>query len=223
MTGFSWVQAARQSGTLQPMTITTWLTVVSICLLGAMSPGPSLAVVMQQTLRSGRNAGMVTAVAHGFGIGLYALLSISGIAVIITATPYLFTALQWLGAAYLIWLGIKGLLASDAVKIHQDQEHTTGSAARNGFLVVFFNPKVAVFFIALFSQVIGSETSWLEKLIYTSTAMIIDMVWYLIVALSFSNPRWLGSLQKNSIWIERVFGVILIALALRLITSGLLN
>ena len=205
------------------MTISPWLTVVSICLLGAMSPGPSLAVVMQQTLRGGRNAGMVTAVAHGFGIGLYALLSISGIAVIITATPYLFTALQWMGAAYLIWLGIKGLLASGAVNINQDQEHTTGSAARNGFLVVFFNPKVAVFFIALFSQVIGSETSWLEKLVYTSTAMFIDMAWYLIVAWSFSKPRWLGTLQKNSLWIERVFGVILIALALRLITGGLLN
>jgi threonine/homoserine/homoserine lactone efflux protein len=205
------------------MTITIWLTVVSICLLGAMSPGPSLAVVLQQTLRSGRNAGLVTAVAHGAGIGLYAFLSISGIAVMITATPYLFTALQWLGAAYLIWLGIKGLRTSAAANMIPEEEKTSGSAVRNGFLVVFFNPKVAVFFIALFSQVIGNETSWLEKLIYTSTAMFIDMAWYMIVAWSFSNPRWLGSLQKNSVWIERVFAVVLIALAMRLITGGLLN
>jgi threonine/homoserine/homoserine lactone efflux protein len=205
------------------MTITIWLTVVSICLLGAMSPGPSLAVVLQQTLRNGRSAGLVTAVAHGAGIGLYAFLSISGIAVMITATPYLFTALQWLGAAYLIWLGIKGLRTSAAANMIPEEEKTSGSAVRSGFLVVFFNPKVAVFFIALFSQIIGNDTSWLEKLIYTSTAMFIDMAWYMIVAWSFSNPRWLGSLQKNSVWIERVFAVVLIALAMRLIAGGLLN
>jgi threonine/homoserine/homoserine lactone efflux protein len=205
------------------MTIAIWLTVVSICLLGAMSPGPSLAVVLQQTLRGGRQAGMTAAVAHALGIGLYALLSISGIAVMITATPLLFTALQWLGAAYLIWLGITGIRASKAVKIDQQPAPTTGSAARSGFLVVFLNPKVAVFFIALFSQVIGSETSWTEKLIYAATAMMIDMIWYVIVAWSFSNQRWLGRLQRNSVWIERIFGVILIALAIRLLAGGLTN
>ena len=205
------------------MTITIWLTVVSICLLGAMSPGPSLAVVLQQTLRGGRKAGLVTALAHGLGIGLYALLSISGIAVMITASPYLFTALQWLGAAYLIWLGIKGLRASASVNLGQIQTQTAGSAARSGFLVVFLNPKVAVFFIALFSQLIGSETSWMEKLIYASTAMLIDIAWYVIVAWSFSSPRWMGRLQRYSLWIERTFAVVLIALAMRLLMGGLIN
>lgn len=93
----------------------------------------------------------------------------------------------------------------------------------SGFLVVFLNPKVAVFFIALFSQVIGSETSWPEKLIYAATAMTIDMAWYVIVAWSFSNQRWLERLQRNSVWIERIFGVILIALAIRLIAGGTLH
>ncbi len=205
------------------MTITIWLTVVSICLLGAMSPGPSLAVVLQQTLRGGRRTGLVTAVTHGLGIGLYALLCISGIAVMITATPVLFTALQWLGAAYLLWLGIKGLRARPGSNTELADSPTTASAARDGFLVVFLNPKIAVFFIALFSQVIGSETSWLEKLAYAATALFIDMAWYMVVAWSFSNPRWLGYLQKNVVWLERVFGVILIALAIRLLAGGLIN
>jgi threonine/homoserine/homoserine lactone efflux protein len=205
------------------MTISIWFTVVSICLLGAMSPGPSLAVIIQQTIQGGRHAGLVAAVSHGLGIGLYALLSISGIAIMITTSPLLFTGLQWLGAAYLIWIGIRGLLARATEYESQDQASTTGSAARSGFLIVFFNPKVAVFFIALFSQVIGTETSWLEKLVYTATALVIDMVWYMIVAWSFSNQRWLGLLQGNSVWIERVFGVILIGLAMRLFTVGLVN
>ena len=202
---------------LLTMSISIWLTVVSICLLGAMSPGPSLAVVMQQTLRGGRVTGLVAAVAHGLGIGLYALLCISGIAVMITASPWLFNALQWAGAAYLGWIGLKALFARAGMDPNLEDAPTSGSAARDGFLVVFLNPKVAVFFIALFSQVIGSDTSWLEKLAYAATAMFIDMGWYIIVAWSFSNPRWLGYLQRNVVWLERVFGVILIALAVRLL------
>lgn len=205
------------------MTITMWLTVVSICLLGAMSPGPSLAVVLQQTLRGGRETGLVAAITHGLGIGLYAMLCISGIAVVITASPLLFTSLQWLGAGYLIWIGIKGLRAQPVTDATLANPPTTGSAARDGFLVVFLNPKVAVFFIALFSQVIGSDTTWLDKTVYAATAMFIDMGWYIIVAWSFSNTRWLGYLQRNIVWLERAFGVVLIALALRLLTTSLIN
>ena len=205
------------------MTIAIWLTVVTICLLGAMSPGPSLAVVLQQTLRGGRATGLVAAVTHGLGIGLYALLCISGIAVMITTSPLLFTGLQWLGAGYLIWIGYKGLRAQSTADETLSDAPTTGSAARDGFLVVFLNPKVAVFFIALFSQVIGSETTLLERLVYAATAMFIDMGWYMIVAWSFSNPRWLGYLQRNIVWLERAFGVVLIALALRLLAVSLIN
>lgn len=212
---------ALQYGKLANMTIATWLSVVSICLLGAMSPGPSLAVVLQQTLRGGRKTGMVAAVTHGLGIGLYALLCISGIAVIITTSPVLFTSLQWAGAAYLLWLGIKGLLAKPRPADSLNDTPTTGSAARDGFFVVFLNPKVAVFFIALFSQVIGNDTSLLEKLAFAATALLIDMGWYIFVAWSFSNPRWLGMLQKNVVWLERIFGVVLIALAVRLLLGNL--
>lgn len=203
------------------MTIAIWLTVVSICLMGAMSPGPSLAVVLKQTVNGGRKNGLIAAIAHGLGIGFYALACISGIAVMIIASPFLFTTLQWLGAAYLVWIGIKGLRARSRQGVPIVGHPTTGSAARDGFLVVFLNPKVAVFFIALFSQVIGTETSWPEKLIYAITAMLIDMGWYMIVAWFFSNPRWLGRLQRNGVWLDRIFGVVLIALAIRLVVGAL--
>ena len=215
------------------MTFTSWLAVVSICLLGAMSPGPSLAVVMRQTLSGGRKAGFITAFAHGLGFGLYALACVSGIAVVITTSPLLFTGLQWLGAGFLIWLGIKGLLAKPAapaatadlidavepgaVAAPSASMSNTRSALRDGFLVVFLNPKIAVFLIAVFSQVIGDHTTGIERLVYVATALFIDMGWYTVVAWLFSNPLWLGGLQRNAVWLERIFGVILIALAARLL------
>lgn len=201
------------------MTWATWLAVVSICMLGAMSPGPSLAVVLKQTLAGGRSNGIVVALMHGLGIGLYALLSIFGLAALITASPVAFTALQWSGALYLAWLGVKGLRARANPKAELPDVPTTASAARDGFLVVFLNPKVAVFFIALFSQVVGADTSVLAKLGYAATAMMIDGGWYLVVAWLFSTPAWLERLKRHSVWFERVFGVILVALAGRLVVS----
>jgi threonine/homoserine/homoserine lactone efflux protein len=153
---------------------TTWLTVLSICVLGAMSPGPSLAVVLRHTVDGGRIHGCLAALAHGAGVGLYALLSISGLAVLITASPAVFGAFQWAGAAYLAWLGLRGLLAK-APKPDAPVAAAGGSgAARDGFLIAFLNPQIAVFFIALFSQVTGSDTPWTARALYAGTAWFID-------------------------------------------------
>ena len=199
------------------MSLATWLAVVSICALGAMSPGPSLAVVLRHTLAGGRRHGVVAALTHGLGIGLYALACISGLAFLIITSPTLFQAFQWAGAAYLVWLGWKGLRAKPADELNLEPPASARGAARDGFLVVFANPKIAVFFIALFSQVIGPESSLPAKLAYAATAMVIDAAWYLIVAWGFSNPAWLPWLQARSVWLERLFGVVLIALAGRLV------
>jgi threonine efflux protein len=202
--------------------LATWLTVVAICMLGAMSPGPSLAIVLRQTLSGGRTNGCIAAVAHGTGIGLYACLCISGLAALITASPRVSTILQWAGASYLAWLGFQGLTARSTPGTATPAPPSTASAARDGFLVVFLNPKVALFFIALFSQVIGSDTPWLARIGYAATAMIIDMAWYLLVACCFSSPRWIERLQAKAVWFERLFGVILIALAGQLLAKSLI-
>ena len=200
------------------MTWATWLAVVSICALGAMSPGPSLAVVLRHTVQGGRRAGSVAALTHGLGIGLYALACISGLAFLLTATPRLFQAFQWAGALYLAWLGIQGLLARpDGASDAEPHVESGLGAARDGFLVVFLNPKIAVFFIALFSQVIGPDTSLPARLGYAATAMIIDASWYLLVARVFSSAALLPRLQARKVWMERLFGLILLLLAARLV------
>lgn len=203
------------------MNLATWLTVVVICALGAMSPGPSLAVVLRHTFSGGRRNGCIAALTHGAGIILYAFLCISGLAFLITASPRLFTAFQWAGAAYLAWLGIRGLRAKAQPAGDISTVPATASAARDGFLIVFFNPKIAVFFIALFSQVIGPDTPLLARMAYAGTAFFMDTAWYLLVAWLFSNPRWLKQLQARTVWFERAFGLILLALAARLLVETL--
>jgi threonine/homoserine/homoserine lactone efflux protein len=203
------------------MLLATWLTVLSICVLGAMSPGPSLALVLRHTLAGGRRNGALAALAHGAGIGLYALAAISGLAVLITASPALFRAFEWAGAAYLAWLGLRGLLAKPAQADRPEPPVSGRSAARDGFLIAFLNPKIAVFFIALFAQVIGPATPWAARFLYAGTAWFVDTAWYLLVAWLFSVPRWLAGLQRNAVWFERLFGFVLLALAGRLVWETL--
>jgi len=203
------------------MTLSLWLTVTSILLLGAMSPGPSLALVLRHTLSGGRRNGFVVAIAHGFGIALYVFACISGLVVLITASPGIFRAFQWAGAIFLAWLGIRGLLAKKPKSDTLVEVPTTASAARDGFLVVFLNPNIAIFFLALFSQVIGSGSSWFARGVMTGTAWVIDTLWYALVAWIFSAPRWMPLLQKHAIWLERLFGLILLLLAARLVWQTL--
>jgi len=149
------------------------------------------------------------------------LLCISGLAFLITTSPRVFSAFQWAGAAYLVWLGIRGILTKAQPEGMDGSGPTGRSAARDGFLIVFLNPQIAVFFIALFSQVIGPDTTLPERLVYASTAWLTDTAWYLLVAWMFSHPRWIRQLQARAVWLERLFGAILLALAMRLVLEAL--
>jgi len=198
------------------MNFSTWLTVVTVVALGAMLPGASLAVVLRHTLTGGRRKGCIAAVAHGLGVGLYALLCISGLSFLIANSPHVFTAFRWAGAMYLAWLGVQGLMAKAPPDDELTAAPTTTHAGRDGFLVAFLNPSIAIWFIALFSQIIGPNTGVPARLGYAATTWLVDTSWYLLVAWLLSNPYWLNRLRANTLWLERIFGVILLALAVRL-------
>ena len=181
-----------------------------------MSPGPSLAVVVRNTIYSGRTNGILTALAHGVGIGIYALLTALGLALIITQTVWLYELMRYAGAAYLAYMGLQALTSKTGpIEVHEGG----GGAWQSGFLVAFLNPKVALFFFALFSQFISPESSVSDKVIVTLTAGCIDAVWYISVALMLSHGRWLNSLKKNALIFDRIYGILLIGIAVRVVAG----
>jgi threonine/homoserine/homoserine lactone efflux protein len=200
-----------------------WLSLFSICLLGAMSPGPSLAVVLTSTLNGGRRSGYATAVAHGIGVGLYGLLTVTGLAVIITRSPAVFLAIQVLGALYLIYLGAKSLRGGGQAKLESLEEKPATNPALSGFLVAFLNPKLAVFMLALFAQFLDPAAQAMEKGIMVATVGITDACWYSLIVAFVSRESLLRKLQRSAAVIDRVFGVILIVLALSVLLRALLN
>ncbi|MDR5865289.1 LysE family translocator [Halomonas koreensis] len=202
------------------MPFSLWMSLVAICAMGAMSPGPSLALVLRHTLGGGRVPGVVAALSHALGVGLYALLTVWGLGAVIVRFPLLFQAITWGGAAYLAWLGIKALRAGRAGALRAEATATTGGqAARDGMLVALGNPKLILFFIALLSQFVTPDMSLAARAIIVLTAMVIDGGWYVLVAVGLSHSRVLPWLQARAHWINRATGVLLLALALRVVAG----
>jgi threonine/homoserine/homoserine lactone efflux protein len=179
-----------------------------------MSPGPSLAVIGSVTLNQGRLAGMVSALAHGLAIAGFALLTALGLVVVMSGYALAFNFLQVAGCVYLLWMALKLLFAaprpgSEMLKLAVD---SNWAAARDGFLVALVNPKIIIFFTALFSQFITADTELWAKLVMAAIAGSLDMLWYMLVAVVISRPGMLIRYQSSSAWLNKVFGLVLLVI-----------
>ena len=202
------------------MPVSQWWPLALVCLLGAMSPGPSLAVVVRHSITGGSRAGVICAFAHGFGIFLWAALMVSGLGALLLAQPTWFNGLRALGAVFLLYLGSGALMAQRGASADTGQTNSGGGkAVREGLFMALSNPKVAVFFAALFSQFIQPDATVKTQLIIATTAAVIDALWYTVVAVLLSRPAWTGRFMHHGGLLERGFGVILIMLSAAVLWS----
>ena len=203
------------------MTLANWFPLALICLMGAMSPGPSLALILRNTLQGGRRQGMATALGHGAGVGLYALLTAMGLSLLLTRTPWLFELIRYAGALFLALLGLQALLPQKP-KAEATSQHATSRrrGALEGLAVAFLNPQLAIFFLALFSQFVQQQTSWAQGGLLLLTAGGIDALWYLLVAGIFSHGHLLPWLTRHQRQLQRLSGLLLLAIALRVLWVG---
>lgn len=201
------------------MTITIWFSLLAICLLGAMSPGPSLAMIAKHSLAGGRMNGLIAAWAHAAGIGIYAFATIIGLAVVLEQSPLLFKGISLAGAAYLAYLGVNALRSKGGVaaKLEGGAPVTYMQSAREAFLISILSPKIALFFIALFSQFVALGNELMNKVIIVSTPLIVDGLWYTFITLVLSSPLIVDRIRSQAQLIDRLSGVVLILLAARVV------
>lgn len=203
------------------MTFTVWLSLFTICILGAMSPGPSLAMVAKHSLAGGRKNGLATAWAHAFGIGVYAFITLIGLAVVLHQSPLLFKTISYAGAFYLAYLGVNALRSKGGVaaKLESGESVSVWQSAREGLMISLLSPKIALFFIALFSQFVAVGNEFSSKALIVVTPFLVDGLWYTFITFLLSSPRLLDKLRARAVLIDRLSGVVLIALALRVVMT----
>jgi threonine efflux protein len=202
------------------MELHLWVSLVTICILGALSPGPSLALVIKNTLHGGHAQGYATAISHGLGVAIYAAITATGIGLIIVKSPTIFAIIQYTGAAFLFYLGAKALMTKQA-PLNLEQPNVDNknniNGWRDGFLIAFLNPKLAIFFLALFSQFVDENAGWQQKLVMTATVGGIDTFWYCLVTYGLSRGPVLKKLKANHHIVDRITGCFLILLAARVV------
>ncbi|MBD1875683.1 LysE family transporter [Nodosilinea sp. FACHB-131] len=197
-----------------------WLTVFAVSLVAVVTPGPDFALTLRNSLAYSRRAGLFTAIGVGAGNLVHATYSLVGIGAVIAKSVLLFNVLKWVGAAYLIYLGIKSLraqrvaIASEFVEQQRDIRRWT--AFRIGFLGNFLNPKATLFFLALFTQIVQPATPLVAQAVYGLTVAAVALVWFAVVAIVISQQTFKRHILATAHWLERLTGAALIVLGMRL-------
>ncbi|TLP70899.1 LysE family translocator [Pseudomonas nitroreducens] len=198
-----------------------FLTVAFIHLLAVASPGPDFAVVVRESVTHGRRAGTWTALGVGSAIFLHVTYSLLGIGLIVSQSIVLFNALKWLAAAYLLYIGFKALRARPADPAAA--EAVAGPVARTargayvaGFVTNGLNPKATLFFLSLFTVVINPHTPLPVQAGYGVYLACATAAWFCLVALLFSQQRVRAGFARMGHWFDRMMGVVLVGLGIKL-------
>ena len=202
------------------MDIESLLGMSFVCAMGAVSPGPSLVVVLRNTITGGRMQGIMTGIGHGLGFGIYAFIAVMGLSSVLLANAQLFNLLQVLGALVLIWLAFK-LIAHKQSDLSVKYEESGYRGFFEGFMIAFLNPKILVFLVAVFSQFLNTDINNSDRFFMAIIAGAIDTMWYVFVAAVLAGTTIVDKLRESAAIIDRLIGMVLFMLSILLIVKTL--
>ncbi|NQZ90732.1 MAG: LysE family translocator [Moritella sp.] len=191
-----------------------------------LTPGLDTALVIRNSSRSGFMAGCVTTLGICSGLFVHAMFSALGISAILLQSADLFQLVKWVGAAYLIWLGLGSLRAiyrgSNKVAMLEDDNATSSArrSMREGFLSNVLNPKTAIFYLAFLPQFIDLNYSPIvQSFTMAGIHFLIAMIWLCSLAFAINSAKKLFKSRAMMNWMEGVTGMVLILLGAKLLLS----
>lgn len=201
-----------------------FLTVVIVHLLAVASPGPDFAMVLRQSLVAGRKAALWTSIGIGAGILVHVVYTLLGLGLLISQSIELFNLVKFVGAAYLLFVGWKSLRAQPEKNhvvgpVLAQRDYPVSRALRIGFLTNVLNPKATLFFLSLFSVIVKPDTPGSIQALYGIYMSFATGVWFCGLSLVLTQQRVRQGFTRFGHWAERLMGVMLIALGVRLACS----
>jgi threonine/homoserine/homoserine lactone efflux protein len=207
------------------MSLEIWIYYLLAVLVLTASPGPSSIYCMTSAVTSGWKAGFFTALGSLCAITLILSFSFTGLGVIVASSEITFTIIKWLGACYLIFLGIKSLLSKA-----EDYSNTASDGKNNesykgnyisGFIVGASNPKAILFFTALFPQFINPDTELLPQyLVFASTFVVLELFWLMFYTyLGATSSKWLMAKGRAKLF-NRLTGSVFIGAGVLVSTAS---
>ena len=204
------------------MTLITFAQVFIVCLLGAMSPGPSMAVVINNAIFKGRFNGILTSIGHGIGIAVYATFAVLGLGLIIKTNVIIFNGLKILSIIFLIFIGFKSILNKEKFNLEKKNIKENTISFLQGFSISILNPKIFVWFIAIYSQFMSANNELIFNIYLVSIAGVIDACWYITLTLAVTSASALRFFRTKLNFIQKIQGFFFIALGLILLANLLI-
>lgn len=193
-------------------------------LFAMMSPGPDMFLIMKNGLGQSKSYPVYfTIFGIAAGLSIHIGVSIAGLGILLAESELLFTAVRYLGAAYLLYLGFRSLLS------HSKLETTFGGNAgelqaskafKEGFFTNLLNPKVTLFILSLFTQFIQPDAPINQKLVYGIILVVEAIVVWSVFAQGIRLKLIRKTLADYALWIDRTFGLILVLIAVSVIWNG---
>jgi threonine/homoserine/homoserine lactone efflux protein len=201
-----------------------WVALAIVFTLGAMSPGPSLAVVLRNTMAGGRSQGVSTGIGHGIGFGIYAFLAALGIATALSANEDVEIFLRGGGVLILLWLGVMFLrhaMAGPKKDLSSDVSHGPSDRAgfAQGFSIALLNPKIMAWMLALYAPFIEVDSSLETLLGMGLLGMVIDGTWYVTVATVLTAGDRAEMLRSKAHVIDGAMGLLMFFFAYILVNG----
>ena len=196
-------------------------SVLLIHLLAVMSPGPDFIMALRNSLTYSRKTGIYTAIGFGLGIGVHVFYCVFGLALIISTSQVAFNIIKFLGVAYLAYIGVVSVYSKTKDISAGNQAHKKDISAlkaiKIGFLTNVLNPKATLFFLSLFTFVIGPNVPKSIAWVLGVMMMINTALWFSLVAIFFTQSRIRAIFNKYQKAFNVVFGVLLIAIAIKIV------
>jgi threonine/homoserine/homoserine lactone efflux protein len=188
-----------------------------VALVVVFTPGPATALIIRNALRGGHRAAWATTAGNSTGIFLWAAASVLGISALVAASEAAFATLKIVGAVVLVIIGLQSLWRARTAAPFEAGPPKARSHYREGLLTSFANPKLAVFFIALFPQFIPDGDPVLPAtILMASIIVVMDLVWFTVLALIVSRAKRALIERGWARRMEAVSGSVLMALGVRL-------
>ncbi len=201
------------------MSLFIFLKVIAMCLVGAMSPGPSMVVVINNAIFKNRYHGIITSIGHGIGISIYAVFAVIGIGMIIKTNLILFNSIKIVSIIFLIYMGVKSIFNKKSIDFENKNFKGGATSFFQGFAISILNPKIFIWFIAIYSQFMSEKNDFLFNAYLVITAGIVDSVWYIFLTILTTSSVSLNFVKKNNYVLNKITGYLFIFLGMALFVN----
>ena len=198
-----------------------WIFLGAAVLLN-VSPGPDVIYVVSRTVAQGRRAGFLSSIGVCSGALVHVAAAAFGLSVVLATSALAFMIVKYLGAAYLVYLGLRALMSRSGIDLDTQGVNRRASGwriFRDGVIIDVLNPKAAIFFMAFLPQFVKPESGYVTLQFFALGLIVIAvaLIWEgLLVLLANRLTRRLRASQTFTRWLNRTLGAVLTALGLRL-------